>query len=241
MQGTKSWKIVFQILPCPFLDNMPIKECLDKQKDESEDGHRCSSEKVLQKLEAANLTFSKEKFAFGHPEILVVGHLCGTYGRKPSPSKVNVIQEMKEACETQTKLQRFLGACAFYHILILHYAHVAEPLYKLRINKTLSGRASIRLQSEGWTNHWWKHLHCERPDYSNTKPTFVTVDTSPTGIGWVINQEDEDKNQYAIRFRAKVLSERQRKYAQVKRELWGIVSAIKCDRDNLIGAKWSLR
>jgi hypothetical protein len=34
-----------------------------------------------------------------------------------------------------------------------------------------------------------------------------------------------------------VLSERQRKYAQVKRELWGIVSAIKSDREYLIGAE----
>jgi hypothetical protein len=31
-----------------------------------------------------------------------------------------------------------------------------------------------------------------------------------------------------------MLSERQRGYAQVKRELWGIVSAIKADRDHLI-------
>ena len=36
---------------------------------------------------------------------------------------------------------------------------------------------------------------------------------------------------------AKVLNEKQHRYAQVKRELWGIVSAIKSDRDNLLD--WS--
>jgi hypothetical protein len=65
----------------------------------------------------------------------------------------------------------------------------------------------------------------------------VTIDTSSTRIGWVINQEDEDNNRYAIRFGAKVLSDRQRRYAQVKRELWGIVSAIKSDHNYLIGAE----
>ena len=40
-----------------------------------------------------------------------------------------------------------------------------------------------------------------------------------------------------IRFGAKVLSERQRAYAQVKRELWGIVSAVKADKDYLIGTE----
>ena len=76
-----------------------------------------------------------------------------------------------------------------------------------------------------------------KADYSDGKPIFVTMDTSPTGIGWVINQEDEDCNRYAIRFGAKVLGDKQSRYAQVKRELWGIVSVIKSDRDYLIGAK----
>ena len=44
-------------------------------------------DKVLQKLEDANLTLSGEKSAFGQPEVLMVGHLCGAYGRKPSPTK----------------------------------------------------------------------------------------------------------------------------------------------------------
>jgi hypothetical protein len=70
-----------------------------------------------------------------------------------------------------------------------------------------------------------------KANYAEGKPIFVTMDTSPTGIGWIINQEDEDDNRYAIRFGAKVLNERQRKYAQVKRELWGIFSAVKSDRE----------
>ena len=51
------------------------------------------------------------------------------------------------------------------------------------------------------------------------------------------NQADSDGARYPIRFGAKVLNERQRGYANVKRELWGVVSAIKSDRDYFIGAK----
>ena len=72
-------------------------------------------------------------------------------------------------------------------------------------------------------------------DYTDGKPIYVTVDTSPTGIRWVINQEGEGNVRYAVRFGAKVLNERQQRYAQVKRELWGIVSAVKMDKDYLIG------
>ena len=56
--------------------------------------------------------------------------------------------------------------------------------------------------------------------YGKDLPIYVTVDTSPTGIGWVINQEYENSTRLPNRFGAKVLSERQRGYPQVKRELW---------------------
>ena len=40
---------------------------------------------------------------------------------------------------------------------------------------------------------------------------------------------------YVIRFGAKVLSIRQRNYPQIKRELWGVVTALKCEKEYLIG------
>ena len=77
----------------PFLDDIPIKGCPVEEKDETiaPDGCRIfvvthieDCERVLQRLEDARLTFSGEKSAFGQSEIMVVGHLCGPYGRKPS-------------------------------------------------------------------------------------------------------------------------------------------------------------
>jgi hypothetical protein len=73
--------------------------------------------------------------------------------------------------------------------------------------------------------------------YGKGVPIYVTIDTSPTGIRWVINQEDDNGTRFPIRFGAKVLSERQRGYAQVKRELWGNVSMVKVDRYYLIGTE----
>ena len=72
--------------------------------------------------------------------------------------------------------------------------------------------------------------------YTNGKPIIATIDTSPTGIGWAIGQDDDEVHRYAIRFGAKVLSMRQRNYPQIKRELWGIVTALKIDKEYFIGA-----
>ena len=53
--------------------------------------------------------------------------------------------------------------------------------------------------------------------YGKDTPIYVTVDTSPTGIRWVINQEDDNGTQLPIRFGAKVLSECKRGYAVAKK------------------------
>ena len=70
----------------------------------------------------------------------------------------------------------------------------------------------------------WRAATLKKSNYD--QPIMKTVDTSPTGIGWVINQVDSNGSRYPIQFGAKVLNERQRGYAQVKRELWGVVSGI---------------
>ena len=107
-----------------------------------------------------------------------------------------------------------MGACAFYHIRIPHYAHVTEPLYGL-----LKKGRKFEWSGEH-TESVWKLKEAlavtqtlRKAVYGREVPIYVTVDTSPTGIGWVINQEDENCARFPIWFRAKVLSEQQRGYA----------------------------
>ena len=59
-------------------------------------------------------------------------------------------------------------------------------------------------------------------------PDWDWMGHKPGGQGW---------HTLPVPIRSKVLSERQRGYAQVKHELWGIVSAVKVDKDYLIGAE----
>ena len=89
----------------PFLDDIPMKGCAVEEKDETMDDRGCQKfivdhirdcEKVLRKLEDVYLTLFGEKSAFRQEEILVVRHLCGPNGRRPSPTKIDVIHAMKE-------------------------------------------------------------------------------------------------------------------------------------------------
>ena len=73
--------------------------------------------------------------------------------------------------------------------------------------------------------------------YDSEHPIIVIVDTSPIGIGWAISQEEKDGLRYAVHFGAKILTDRQRTYPQIKRELWGMLTTIKMDREYLIGVE----
>ena len=75
-----------------------------------------------------------------------------------------------------------------------------------------------------------------KASHEDERLVIVIVGTSPIGIGWAIGQDDEEAHRYVVRFGAKVLSARQRNYPQIKRELWGMVTALKNEKEYLIGA-----
>ena len=108
----------------PFVDDIPIKGCEEAKRDSPVKDNGCKAfvnehikdvDRILSKLEEVDLTLSIEKSKFGTNEILMVGHQCGWYGRKPNPEKLDAIGKMK-ACSNTTKIRRFLGACVFYQI-----------------------------------------------------------------------------------------------------------------------------
>ena len=229
----------------PFVDDIPIKGCNEEAKDltMNEDGcrvfvkdHIADVERILERLEEVDLTLSIDKSKFGVDEILVVGHLCGRYGRKPNPEKVDAIARMK-ACSSITEVRRFLGACVFYQIWVPHFAHVADPLYKLlRKGTKFKWGHEQKLAMEGLKEILKSPPVLRQVDYDCGRPVIVTVDTSPIATGWAIGQDDGEGRRFAIRFGARILTERQRAYPQVKRELLGALTALKADRNYLIGA-----
>ncbi|KAL3686249.1 hypothetical protein R1sor_004271 [Riccia sorocarpa] len=228
-----------------FLDDVPIKGCKEDEKDEALDTRGCRKyvaehiqdcEKILSWLEEVHLTLSGTKSTFGVRKIVIVGHLCGSYGRKPDLAKVNAIQKIREVCSSLTEVRRFLGALVFYHIWIPHYAHATDPLYELcrkdvMFKWTERHTESVRKLKELLSTSPF----LGRIDYQCGRP--VTVDSSPIAIGWAVGQNDVEGNRFAVRLGARLLSSRQRYYPQVKRELWGLVTAMKAEKEYLIGAE----
>ena len=96
-------KVLHDFIPhitMPFIDDLPIKGCKIEAKDEAINWRGCrhfvaqhihDCDAILSKLEEVNLTLLGAKSMFGAQEVLIINHMCGSYGRKPSPTKVEAI------------------------------------------------------------------------------------------------------------------------------------------------------
>ena len=73
--------------------------------------------------------------------------------------------------------------------------------------------------------------------YNNEQPIILTVDASPFATGWAVGQDSVEGHRFASRYGAKTFEDRQRRYPQVKRELWGLRCALHQERHYLIGAR----
>ncbi|KAL3696074.1 hypothetical protein R1sor_010150 [Riccia sorocarpa] len=241
-------KVLREFVPeitIPFLDDIPMKGCATEEKDETLDATGCRKflsdhirdvEKILNKLREVHLTLSGEKSRFGVPEILVVGHVCDSSGRRPNPVKVEAIDRLAD-CRSTTEVRRFLGGCVFFRLSIPHYAHAAEPLYALlKKGKRFSWSLEHHEAMEKLKRALQSPPVLRRLDFTCGRPIVVTVDTSPRAVGWAIGQDDADGVRFVGRFGAKILTGRQRDYPQVKRELWGVYTAMRTDKNFLIGA-----
>ena len=209
----------------PFLDDIPIKGCLYRERDLTvrQDGlrqfvweHLQDIDAILQRLIEVGLTLLGDKSSFGLEEIIMVGQICGPFGRRPNEAKVDAIKEMKD-CKTTSEVRKFLGACIFYRIWIAHFGHIADPLYDLL-------RKNVRFV--------WKEAHAKamqqlknalislpvlRPlRYGDSYPIIITIDSSPHASGWAVGQDDDEGHRFATRFGAKVFTERHRRYPRSK-------------------------
>jgi hypothetical protein len=90
--------------------------------------------------------------------------------------------------------------------IVTDFTHIADTLYQLlRKGQKFTWSIKHTHAIQRLKAHLRTAPTLRKIDYSEGKTIFVTVDTSPTRIGWVINQEDSEGNQYANCFGAKLL------------------------------------
>ena len=195
--------------------------------------------RILQRMKYCGGTFSGKKSLICADSIEVVGHQCDYEGRKPTENRIKIIMDWGP-CKNISDVRSFLGVTGVLRAYIPNYGTRANELQKL-LRKAVpfewgtKQEESMELVKDGVRNA----KAIRNLDYKGQGAIVLAVDSSYIGIGFYIYQEDvnDPKRHYYARFGSKPLNDREARFSQPKRELFGLKEALRLNKKYLFGVR----
>lgn len=238
----------------PFIDDVPIKGPKSRYvlKDGSyeripeNDGirrfvweHFQNLNRVVQRMKYCGGTFSGYKTTLCAEEITVVGHRCTIEGRMPEVDRVGVINRWP-ACKNVSEVRMFLGTIGVCRVFIRDFAKLAGPLNNLlRKNVPFEWKREHDQSMTELKEALANAVPLGNIDYESGGTVVLAVDTSWKAVGFYIYQEsvDSKKKKIFIKFGSITLNDREARFSQPKRELFGLKRALTASEYLLIGCR----
>ena len=227
----------------PYIDDVPIKG--PRTRYELPDGthetipenpkvrhfvweHLHNVRRILQRVRHAGGTFSGFKSILCAEEITVVGHRCTYEGRKPDTNRVGVITDWGP-CKDIHDVNAFIGTVGVLRMFIKDFAKISEPLNRLKRKNVQFVWGTEQEESMSALKAALIDTPALMPiDYHLDSDVVLSVDTSWKAVGFYISQEHPElkfSRRYA-RFGSITLNEREARFSQPKRELFGLFRAL---------------
>ncbi|XP_029171893.1 uncharacterized protein K02A2.6-like [Nylanderia fulva] len=197
---------------------------------------------VLTRLAKLNIQINKEKSEFLKEGI----HYCGYYidknGIHKEKRKMEAIEKMPRP-KNITELRAFLGLINYYGRFIQNLSGILTPLHTL-LQKEGGKAVSFR-----WTQECEAAFLAAKREFTSNKvlahynpkhPLIVACDASMYGVGAVLSQKHPDGSERVIQYASQSLSRTQQKYAQIDKEAYAIIFAIKKFYQYLYGNRFTL-
>ena len=237
----------------PYIDDVPIRgpatryEIKDKGYETipENDGirrfvweHMQNVNRILQRMKYCGGTFSGKKTLICAESIEVLGHKCDYEGRKPTEDRIGVIMRW-EHCKNLRDVRSFLGITGVLRAYIPNYGIRANELQKLLRKEVPFEWGPKQIESMELVKEGVRHAQAIRPLDKDQGAIVLAVDSSYIGIGFYIYQEDRDepKKHYYAKFGSRPLNEREARFSQPKRELFGLKEALRMNKKLLFGVR----
>ena len=198
--------------------------------------HLQNVNRIIQRMKHAGGTFSGPKAFVCCEETTVVGHRCAYEGQKPDDKIATTVLTWPK-CETRTHVRAFLGTVGQLRMFIHNYSKKAAPLTKLTANVPFEWSEeqdlAMELLKEGVRNA--PALRVIVYDWE----THLSVDSSWMGTGFYIYQVDPNDPEkiYYNYFGSIPYVEREARFSQSKRELYGLKLALESTHYLLYGCR----
>lgn len=183
--------------------------------------HDIALRKVLNRARQRNVKFNLKKLQLKVDEVKYMGERINKYGYAADPSKIEAISNLPIP-KSKKELQRFLGTVNFLCRYIPNMSNFTAPLRTLLKKDTPwqwfpeHDRALDKLKEVLTSAPVLKF-------FDMSEPITVQVDASLDGLGACLMQND-----HPVAFASRSLTSAERNYANIERELLGIVYG--CER-----------
>ena len=200
---------------------------------------------VIDKLTAANLRINQDKCIWAQTEIKVLGFIKSKSEIKIDTHRLSDIWSWKIPTTGKT-VMRYLGLFNYFRDRIPNYSMLASPLEKLRYCQKITV-AQWTAEAQASFDSLRLSLSLSPvltvPDFS--KPFYVATDSSNYGTGCVLYQSDSPNNSTHssttyIEFASRSFSTSEKNYSATKKELLGIVFALRKFHPYLWGRQFTL-
>src|SRR5665811_1255193 len=201
--------------------------------------HKEHLREVLSRFRKVGLTILSSKCQFGKQYVKFLGHVVSENGIQMNPEKVATIQAFGIPT-TRKQLRGFLGLVGWYHNFVERFADLAEPLYALCSPKQ-KFKWTPRAQEafEKMKAAVIEDLVLAHPMFG--KPFILRTDASNTGVGAVLSQVDNAREEKVVSFASKILDKAQRNYTTSEKECYAIIFALEKFREYLDGHEFVLQ
>ena len=195
-------------------------------------------EQVFQRLSQANLKITPTKCHFFQKEVNFLGFHISQQGVRSDPSKTAAIADWPTPKNIK-QVRSFCATINYYRRHIHQFSIIAAPLYDLlkkraRFNWTEDHERAFRTLKMRLTTAPILAI------FDPTRPTFVDCDASGSGLGGIISQM-VDGQERVVAYASRTLNESEKKYSITKRELLGVIFALKQFRQYVLGIHFTLR
>jgi len=238
----------------PYIDDVPIRGPSTRY--EKEDGsyetipensgirrfiweHVNNVNRILQRMKYCGGTFSGKKTVICADAIQVLGHQCDYEGRKPTEDTIGVIMRWAK-CDNISDVRSFLGITGVLRAYIPSYGIRARELQKLTKKNVNFVWGPEQIKSMELLKEGVRQAKAIRPlDYEGQGNIVLAVDSSYIGIGFYIYQEDanDPKRHHYAKFGSKLMNDREARFSQPKRELFGMKEALRVNKKLLFGVR----
>lgn len=199
--------------------------------------HDKNIERVMERLDKADLRVKKEKIQYRRKEVTALGHIINGEKMKPKEKKKEELRERKVPT-TKEEMRRFLGFMNHYSRYIRGYSEKTTKLYeKLKEGVKFEMNEEDKRKIETLKEEFGR---AELDVWRKEREIVLETDASKVAAGYILMQKDEKGKEYLIGYGSHKFKKAELNYGITERELLAIVLGVERYEHYLRGRKFKV-